>query len=512
MSFPIRSPGRWVATLAASLLVGAWSAEPGAAQQPRATLSLDEAITLALRHNPIYQARRAEEADADWAVREAYGALLPGAGVNMGLQYQAEGQPRFGAITGGDFGVQRMPPYYLSDYYVGLSYQVGPGSFFRPAQARSQRTATLAGIDAARAALVVDVTRQYLTALRARDAVELSRRELERAQEHVKLAEARVAVGAAPGLDARQAEVERGRAEVAVIQAENQARVERLRLMERLGVEVEADVELTTDFDVFDPPWALDRLVELAAAAHPQIESLRAAEQAGDAGIRVARSSYLPTIELSAGLSGFTRQAGDSESLVRQARAQAMTQIQSCELLNQISAGLSEPLPGTPADCTLLRFTEDQEAALLRQNDVFPFNFTSQPFVARLQVSLPLFQGFSRQRRIEQARLAAGDARHRRRAEELRVRTEVEAAFLSLTTARRVVTLEERNVELAADQLRLARDRYELGAGSFIELLEAETIKARADRALLDAIYGFHEGLAALEAAVGQPLRRTEAR
>jgi hypothetical protein len=36
---------------------------------------------------------------------------------------------------------------------------------------------------------------------------------------------------------------------------------------------------------------------------------------------------------------------------------------------------------------------------------------------------------------------------------------------------------------------------------------EAETVKARADRAYLSAVYSYHEALAALEAAVGQPLR-----
>ncbi|HEY8469846.1 MAG TPA: hypothetical protein VIL18_09395, partial [Longimicrobiales bacterium] len=41
----------------------------------------------------------------------------------------------------------------------------------------------------------------------------------------------------------------------------------------------------------------------------------------------------------------------------------------------------------------------------------------------------------------------------------------------------------------------------------FLELSEAETIKARADRAYLDALYGFHEALAALERATGTRLR-----
>jgi outer membrane protein TolC len=86
---------------------------------------------------------------------------------------------------------------------------------------------------------------------------------------------------------------------------------------------------------------------------------------------------------------------------------------------------------------------------------------------------------------------------------------EVSTAHNTVLTAIQSVDLEERNRLLADDQLRLAREQYRLGAGSFIELREAEAVKARADRAWLDAIYQYHQGLATLEAAVGRPLRTT---
>jgi outer membrane protein TolC len=53
----------------------------------------------------------------------------------------------------------------------------------------------------------------------------------------------------------------------------------------------------------------------------------------------------------------------------------------------------------------------------------------------------------------------------------------------------------------------LARERYRLGAGSILELTQAQSTKARADQAHLNAIYSFHENLATLEAAVGRQLR-----
>ncbi|HUH13203.1 MAG TPA: TolC family protein, partial [Longimicrobiales bacterium] len=64
-----------------------------------------------------------------------------------------------------------------------------------------------------------------------------------------------------------------------------------------------------------------------------------------------------------------------------------------------------------------------------------------------------------------------------------------------------------RTREGAREPLRLARERYRVGAGTFIELLEAETLLAQAENSYIVAVYDFHEALAALEGVVGRPLR-----
>lgn len=470
------------------------------------TLTLEEAIRLARRNNPDYLAQRNDEVEADWAVREAYGGLLPGAAAGLSLQYQAKGTSRFGVFTGADFGLAETPAYYLSDYYLGLNYQLSGAKLYAPARERANRRATQARIDAADFTLVADVTRQYLAVLRARDGVELARQELARADENLKLAQARVAVGSAIPLEATQAEVERGRAEVALLQAENEFRTALLRLSQSLGVQLPENVELTSTFEVFDLPWSQEELLEQALAAHPQLNALRAAEDASGAAVRAARMAYLPTLEFSAGWSGYTREAGSRDYISQQIRNQAQQQQSNCEFINTVITRLTDPLPAQ--DCSVYaRQAAEAEAEALRQNDAFPFRFTRQPLTAQLRISLPIFQGFSRERQLEAARVAAEDARLRVRAEELRIRAELATAYQNLVTARRSVELETRNRALADDQLRLARERYRVGAASFLELSEAETLKARADRAYLAAVYAFHEALAALEVAAGRSLR-----
>jgi outer membrane protein len=481
-------------------------------QTPQATLTLEEAITLARRHNPNFLQQANDAINADWAVRGAYGALLPGASASMSYGYQAAGTPRFGNFTGSDFGLSTTTDYYSSSYSLGVGYRLSGASLFAPAQARSQRNATESSIEAAAFTLRTEVTRQYLGVKRAQDGVVLARAELTRAEETLKLANARVQVGAAIPLESKQAAVERGRAEVNLLQADNLVQTERLRLLQLLGVPLPEEVTLTTEFRVRDVPWTSDQLVAMARESHPQLRAARAAATAADAGVRMARSSYLPSLSMNAGLSGFARQAGNAEFLVSQAKQNAASQALQCQQLNLISAGLTSPLPNRPADCSVFTVTSDDEARIRAENRVFPFEYSQDPFSVSLTFSLPLFDGLSREREVEQARVARSDAELRVRSEELRLITEVGTARRNVQTARRAAELEARNAELATEQLALARERYRVGVASFIELQDAETLKARADRAQLQAVYQFHENLAALEAAVGRPLVGTETR
>lgn len=479
-----------------------------ARQEPSPTLTLEEAIALARRNNPDYLAQRNNSTSADWSVREAYGALLPGASANTSLSWQGAGTQRFGIFTGEDFGLgSSTTDYYSSSYGLSLSYRLSGSSLIAPGREKASRRAVEAGIEAAEFTLDANVTRGYLAVLRAQDGVTLARSELARAEENLKYAQARVQVGAAIPMETKQAEVERGRAQVALLQADNLVRTERLRLMQVLGVQFDGEMLLTSRFDVRDIPWTQEDLVAGAIEAHPQIRAARASESASDAGVKMARSAYLPSMSVQAGWSGFARQAGNDDYLIQQARDQIAGQRESCLLFNQISGGLSTPLPGRPSDCSTIALTPAQEASIRDNNHVFPFDYSREPLSVSLTLSLPIFQGFTRERQIEEAKAAASDASLRVRSEEMRIRTDVSTAYLDVVTARQTVALEETNRTLADDQLRLARERYRVGAASFLELHDAETVKARADRAYLTALYSFHESLAALEAAVGRPLR-----
>jgi len=495
--------GRFISAL---LLLTSAFGIPAQAQEVQGTLTLEDAVRVARRNNPAFLQTANDESVADWAFQESWGQLLPGVNTSLSGQYLAPGSPSFGIFNSSDLGLD-VTDYYFSGYNINLSYNLSGNSIFRVASARATQKATEARIRAAEYDLESAVTAQYLIALRARDRVEVARRQLERARENYELAQARVDVGAAIPTDGRQAEVERGRAEVSLLEEESLLRTEKLKLLEQIGVPAEGDFIMASEFEIFEPEWTREELIGRALEIHPSLRAYRAQESSGRAQVRQAWSSYFPNLYFQASWSGRARQIGDQDYLLNQARNSVESSASSCQTWNQISAGLSQPLEGYPRDCSRYVLTPADEAAILANNDVFPFDFRSEPLSLYLQVSLPVFQGFTRQRQVAEARAAEEDARFERRAAELRVQTAVTQAFDELMTAVQVVEIEDRNREVATEQLELARERYRLGAAPYLELLEAQSSMAAADRDFLDARYRFHGAIWRLEAAVGERLR-----
>jgi outer membrane protein len=476
---------------------------PGAAQQltgPSA-LTLREAVQLASENNPRFLQQQNEIGVARSTVRSARGNLLPSARASSTLGYTASGERRFESV-----GLGTQPAIYGSDYLVGLNYTVSGATLLQPSVERSRLTATERRVVGAAAELERQVADQYLTVLQAREQVAQSERELARTGEHVRLAQARLEVGAGTPLDVRRAEVQQGRAEIGLVQARNRSATGVLVLSQLIGVQLEPDVALTSEFTIFDPEWSSASLVEMALQNNPALLAARAGSSAAGTAVSAARSSYLPTVSMNMGWRGSVYQAGNIDPLVAEGMEGLQRSFGACLNQNEIRTrvGLAPADCLNPADPAV---SEALRANIARQNSGFPFGYDRQPLSAALTVSLPLFTGFTRQLEVDRARAAAADAGYQVRAEELRLQQEVGTAVRNLETAHQTVSLQERVRANAAEELRLAQERFRFGAANSVEVTDAQTNLAQSEKELIDAVYEFHKSLAALEALVGQSLR-----
>ncbi|HEX9727738.1 MAG TPA: TolC family protein [Gemmatimonadales bacterium] len=493
--------------LVASCVLAAGLAAPIAAQQPAVpsapqSLGLADAIDLARQYNPSFRQITNDQGPANWGVRNAYSELLiPSLTLNGSMSYRGAGSQQF--LT-----QEFVQPSATigSGYSLNLNWRLSGATLSQPGLAKAQAHATAAAIDGAGNTLQSLVTQQYLAVLQARAQVDLAQLQLTRNDEFLRLAQARFQVGQSTMLDVRQAEVAKGQSEVGLLQARQLVLVEKLRLFQQMGIPAPDDpavVSLTDTFPVVQPTWNMQELLAAADNDNPDVNTLRARAAAAGSSERAAKSEWLPSLSFSAGWSGFTQQFTNGSFLVSSARQGAQSSIDECEYTN--SAWLN---PGaTPLDCSRLALTPADEADIRAGNSVFPFNFTSQPFSASVSLSLPIFTQFSRPLRVSQASTAADDARESVQARRLQVRTDVSNAFYGLEAAYETIEIQRRNRVAAQEQLRLATERYRVGSGTFFELLDAQLAEQRAQADYINAVYAYHRSVAALESAVGRPLR-----
>jgi len=351
------------------------------------------------------------------------------------------------------------------------------------------------------------VRQDYLTALASAAQVELQDSLVANAQLQLQLAKAKAEVGSGTLLDVQRAEVALGQQQVQRLQAKNQADVDRLRLFQQMGMTESAispdSVRLVSTFGTNDTTPSLPTLLALAKQQNPGVVALRSREHVADLNVARERTEYTPTLSLSTGIGGYTYSYRDPNFLVNQARAQMQGAQASCLSNAQIrqAVGLSVP------DCSGLVLTDQQAQSIRDQNSAFPFDFTHAPRSVTASISLPVFDGFGREQRLQEAEVQREDARYSVRSRELALNADVTAAYLTLQTARQTVALQEQNAAKAKEELKFVQDQYAVGLATFVDLTTSRAAYAQAETDRINAVYNFHKAFAALESAVGRPLR-----
>jgi outer membrane protein len=500
---------------------------PVAAQQPSqppaagptTSLTLDDALRLAQANNPDYRQVLNNLGPAQWQVRGAYGDLSPNFSVSGNLNYTGAGNNNFGGGL-----IVPTSAQVGSGYSAGFQWLIDGPRVTAPGLQKANLRAVDEDIANQESLLRADITTQYLNALQADAQVGVARQQLERNQNFLDLANAKFRVGQGTLIEVRQAEVQVGQAQLDLLRAVQTQRDQRIDLFRRIGIVPPTSVDqvvLPDSFKVVAPDYQLDQLLSLAEEQNPSLKALRARSTAAGHEVRSAKSQYFPALTVRAGWSGYTQHFTEEGLLISQSTTEAQATAANCDFQNKIIQGLpAGSLPGEPnggiiPDCnayaglnsTGTALHDTVLTAIHTENDKFPFHFTSQPFGASLTISLPIWDGFSRNVRVAQARAQEEDAKENVRARGLQVRADVESRLYTLRAAYEAIGVQTKSRESARDQLRLAQDRYRLGSGTSLEVSDAQNAVQRAEGDYVNAVYAYHKSLTALEAAVGRPLR-----
>ena len=425
------------------------------AQSVPSSLSLTDAIAIARDNNPAYRQTLATRSASLWNARSAWANLfLPQASVSGSVGYTGPGSQNFLATS-----FSQPTSTASSQYSLNLSWQLNGQTLTAPGQAHANADAVDADIVGARATLINNVTAQYLTALQSRDNATVTEKQLESTAEALKLAQAKYSVGSGTLLDVRQAQVARGQAEVALLQAQTDVQVEKLRLFELMGVSAPGDIKtvtLTDTFAVSEPHWQLDELLATAQAENPQLQALESRASASKWAVRAAAASYGPSVSLSrpAGRgspSGSTTWSR-SFSASRRRWDTSIARAKPTTPFARAPASRPSAATSTPGVCV-------DTKALVDANSKYPFSFTRQPFQASLSIRIPLWSNFQQPISVSQAKSNQEQADQAERAQSLALRTRVQNGYLTLQTAYQTIAIQDTNRTAAQEGLKQARHR-----------------------------------------------------
>jgi outer membrane protein TolC len=307
--------------------------------------------------------------------------------------------------------------------------------------AKARRAGAEAEVSTVRADVRLNVHTAFYALAAASDLHGVATKNLERAEAHQQLAEARHAAGAVPKADVLRTIAEVANARLQLINANSRVRVATGRLNTAMGRPAETPLTISTP-SLSPPPAAtatFDLLLQRALAQRPELTAGEKRTEAARATVSAARAARAPKIRAD-GAFGWRDTA----------------------------------------------FVPD-----------------TREWQAGISIELPLFDAGSRARRLarSQSELVREEATLATR--RLQIRDEVWSSHVELERTWAAIAAHEASVRASEESLRVTRERYERGAAVVTDLLETQTALVRAEGGLAEARWSYSAARAAFDRAVG---------
>jgi len=121
-----------------------------------------------------------------------------------------------------------------------------------------------------------------------------------------------------------------------------------------------------------------------------------------------------------------------------------------------------------------------------------------------VSLSMPIFQGFSRFAYLSKARLNHKSSKEAFAQTRRDVALETKQAYFEVQQAKKAIAVSQNVVEAAEEDLRLNKEKYRLGAGTMLELINAQVSSTEARSEHIQALYNYKYAIARLQKATGK--------
>jgi outer membrane protein len=419
----------------------------GAAQTQALKLTLEQAVSLAIKQNPTEQIALITSAEAVQQKNISRSALLPQADLRVAesdnrinLRAEFGGKPLFPTI--GFELPGHVGPYEIFSAGPTFSSSIFDLSLWKQYQAaRSNMDAAKAGSLSTREQVILLVVSQYIGALRNVADVQASQSRVDLAQALYDQAADLQKEGVGTGIDTLRANVELQNEKQRLIEAENNRDASLFGLNKILNLDPRQKVELADSLDFFDTPQPeVDTSIDLALEGRPEWKQIVAQEKALKFDRQSVSYSRLPSMRFDGNW------------------AYLGTKLDNGIPTYQYQASVNMPI-----------FTSGRIRAQLVTADLEVQRIQQQKEDLRNQIAL-----------------------------------DVKTSLLNLESARNEVQVANLGVELAKEEVGQARDRFEAGVANNIEVITAQDSLSRANDNQIAALYRFNQARADFARAIGQ--------
>jgi outer membrane protein len=408
-------------------------------------LGLDEVVRTARTSQPTLRQARASTEAAGARADQARAPLLPQ--LNGTASYERSTSnytPRPGSLSASASSGTSWSTYGYWSFGAVLSQVVWDGgAAARWGAARASAAAQRESERSTGLDVVLAARSAFFSARAARDLVQVARDTLANQEAHLRQVEGNVEVGTRPEIDLAQARTDRANAQVQLITAENAYETAKSQLNQAMGVEGPTDYEIGDDVlpPVEGEDQQLDPLVAEALRARPDLAAIAESRRAQESTVNAARAGYLPVVGVQTGIA---------------------------------DAGV-EPIP----------------------NAVWNWN-------AQATLTWNLFDGGGTTAQVREARANLEGLDAQTAALRQSVRLQVDAGRLAVRSAKASLGAAGEALLNARERLRLAEGRYQAGAGSIIELGDAQVALTTAAAQRVKAEYDLSSARAQLLRALGR--------
>ncbi len=435
---------------------------PGSAQaQNGRPLTLQECVEMALQNNSTLLNAERRKRIAGTQVTTARAGILPNLDASFSSgRNQAGDRTRLGDVpigidpnTGQTIFERRVTtqPGFTSNSHSTQASMTLPlfdfgSNWNRIRQANAAEETSTMTYEATKQNTILLVYQRYLGYLKDLQLLGVYEEAAKSSEEQLKRTESMHEIGSVAQGDVFRARTTFGNNRISLITQRNSVANSRNLLNVALGRPADAEISIVDIEEV--PPYqeyALEEVLKIAADKNPDLLSFRHEMRRAQFGKGIARTSFLPSFSIS----GLYSRSNDE---------------------------------------------------FKRVYSDFNKNWFGQ---VSLDARWNLFNGFSDRAAVQREalnyRIAEENYQNRLR----NLRSEAEQALLSLQAWKEITTINSDNLISAQEDLRLAQERYRVGAGTLLEIINAQYDLTRAKSTYISAKYDSMIAFAQLQTAMG---------